>query len=104
MKRIRVTLIACSVLVVFAATLAAAPAAPTVSTTDAAFLASLASLTPAAPAVPGVGVPAPSPSSSCGTNFCANARLECESDCAPCAVSGFTCIISICDYGCWCRC
>jgi len=107
MTRIRVPLITCFVLVVFAAALAAAPAAPRVATgptTDTAFLASLAALAPDAPATPALGSPTPSPMSGCGTNFCADARLECAADCAPCAVSGFTCIISICDYGCWCRC
>jgi hypothetical protein len=109
MKQARVILVACFVLVVCAASLTALPAAPnapTIPTTDAAFLASLASLAPIAPdtaVVPGIGVPEPSPR-SCGAGFCADARRECQTICAPCTGVVTGCVISICDFTCWCQC
>ena len=102
MNRARVILIACSVLVVFAAALSAAPCAPA---TDAAFLASLATpapVTPAVATVAGVGVPTPSPM-ACPPGFCAAERRDCQAACAPC-LGVSVCIISICDSTCGCQC
>lgn len=111
MNRARITLALFAVLVLVAAVLAAAPVPPTATptptlpTTDAAFLASLAA--PAASAVtavtaPVVGVPTPTPM-ACPTGFCAEARRQCNADCAPCRGIS-TCIIAICDTTCGCSC
>ena len=110
MMRARIPLIACAVLLVFAAgALAATPAPPTAKAAnpaDAAFLASLAAPAPEAPvlpALPGLGVPAPSPR-SCGPHFCADARQQCTELCAPCTGVVTGCVLSICDFTCWCGC
>ncbi|HEV7516836.1 MAG TPA: hypothetical protein VGR07_11090 [Thermoanaerobaculia bacterium] len=109
MKRVRVVLVACSVLVLFAAALSAAPCAPEAATApmaptaDAVFLASLATPAPVTmAALPGVGVPTPSPM-ACPVGFCAAERRDCQAACAPC-LGVSVCIISICDSTCGCQC
>jgi hypothetical protein len=103
MNRARLVLTVCAALALIAlitTALAAAPAATPAPTghaaADAVFLASLA--TPA----PAVGVPTPTPM-ACPTGFCAEARRQCNLDCAPC-IGVTTCIISICDSTCSCQC
>ncbi len=108
MNRARITLALFAVLVLVAAVLAAAPVpptatpAPTLPTTDAAFLASLAAPAASAVTAPVVGVPTPTPM-ACPTGFCAEARRQCNADCAPCRGIS-TCIIAICDTTCGCSC
>lgn len=42
-------------------------------------------------------------SAACPTNFCQQAKLECQESCAPCG-SATACYAYVCDASCYCQC